>query len=88
MKVCIGSRAAPQTGVYRRSVPLTTNIHLPAAAAGAHKPIAPIGYGHLGAVSLRHLAGVGLNLAIALPDHTINLTPALAAFSSVIGGPL
>jgi hypothetical protein len=45
--------------------PFDDHIHLPAAAARAHQPVAPIGYGRLGAIALGHLRGVGLDLTAA-----------------------
>jgi hypothetical protein len=46
-------------------------IDLSAPAAGAHEASVPIGNGRVGAVTLRHFAGVGLDLAsaVATPNH-------------------
>jgi hypothetical protein len=41
------------------------HIHLPATAPGTDKPLAPIGNGGPGAISLCHLGGVGLDLVAA-----------------------
>jgi hypothetical protein len=46
--------------------PAHHHIGLPAAAFGTDLPLAPIGHGHLGAVSLGHLGGVGLNLMLTI----------------------
>jgi hypothetical protein len=52
---------------------------LPAAAAGAHKAIPPIGNSHLGPVSLHHLAGVGLDLTAAVSTPNDQPDPGLGS---------
>jgi len=63
----LASRLSPLTGDHE--------INLPAAAAGAHKPFVPFGDGHLGAVALGHLAGVGLDLPAAVLDTIRSAAP-------------
>jgi hypothetical protein len=48
----------------------------------------PVDDRRLGAIALRHFAGVELDLTAAVSTHTINRTIAAAALPSVIGGPL
>jgi hypothetical protein len=42
------------------------HIHLPAAATGAHKPLAPFGNSRLGAIPLGHLGGIRFDLTAAV----------------------
>ena len=44
-------------------------IHLPGATPGAHKPIAPVGYGRLGAVTLGHFHRVWLDPTVRIEDR-------------------
>jgi hypothetical protein len=59
-------RAEPTRSGSRAPLrPADDHIDLPAAAAGAHKPLAPPRNTHLGAVPLGHLGRVGLDLTAA-----------------------
>ena len=57
-------------GIYSRgSVPLTSHLGLPAAAAGTDQPLAPIEYGRFSVVPRGHLGWLGLDLMAAIAGH-------------------
>jgi len=60
------------------------HVDIPAAAFRAHQPLAPVGYGRLGAIPLGHLSRIGLDAVPAglAPDDEPNI--GRAALPSVI----
>ncbi len=85
-----GTRAEPVTSAaITRSMPIARpHVPLPRPAPAADKPLAPFRHGHLGAVALGHLGGVGLDLMAAFEaPHDEPHASYSAALPSVIGGP-
>jgi hypothetical protein len=79
-----------QSKCHRFSLPPLAGRHeidLTAAAARAHKPLAPLEHGGLGAVAGGHSAGSGSTWCWQLLHHMIRRTPAAARrASSVVRG--